>query len=263
MLSYLALEGVFPRGLTLSDSFLLIYTALVFGVVMVGGTFTGCALSYWVIYFLIWCRRRRGKGGDLTKLEIHAAINSKLFFIMSLSLAILVVLLVFSRSISGSNQKQLLTLGYFLVLGVWFIGLFGVKRENQLHLGRRIAVFLLLTIGLMVTIKPILLDITMATVGLRSNKGELVTLTAADKLKVTAVAEMHGLSVDFCEVPSTKLYGTTDLQVIWHRVGDASYVRITNGTEQRQSTLLVPLSSDLEIVISKNLVINCTSYGNA
>jgi hypothetical protein len=261
VLSYLALESVFPRGLTLSDSFLLIYTALIFGGVMVGGTFIGCALSYWIVYFVVWCRQRKGGRAGVTRPEIYAAINSGFLFIMSLSLALLVALLIFSRNISDSNQRQLLTLGYFLVLGVWFIGLFGMKREGQPHVVRRICVFLSLTVGLMVAIKPILLDITMSTVGLRSNQGELVALTAADKSKITALAEMHGLSVEFCDVPGTKFYGTTHLQVVWHRVGDASYVRLTIGREPRQATLLVSLSSEVEILRSKNLTIKCLSNG--
>jgi len=255
ILSYLATERIFPRGLTFGDSLLLVYSASMFGAVLLIGTLMGAATIYWLFFFvttaLIRLKKWRSANADL---EIHPSINSYIFAVLSLSFTALIILTICARS-PLPNSEYIPTLIYFLITGGFLLAIFGTKSKSKPPLKIKLLIFVAMIAALMVQIKPALLNITMITIGVRSWPGELVTVNDKDKKKIEGISRLHGLSVDFCDIADTNLRGTKDLEVVWHHIGEVSYVRIIG--KEGKGTVLIPLGKSVETYPSRSSTLNC------
>lgn len=255
ILLYLATERIFPRGLTFGDSLLLVYSATMFGIVMLIGTLLGAAAIYWLFFLvttaLISCQKRRGTSADF---EIHPAIKSNLFAAVSFFFTSLIIFTIYLKR-PLSNPEYILTLVYFLATGIFLLAIFGIKSKNKLTLKTKSIFFVVMATAFMALTKPALLNITMIAIGVRSWPGELVTVDEEDKKKIEGISRLHGLTVDFCDIAGTNLQGTKDLEVVWHHIGEVSYVRIVG--EKRKATVLMPLGRSVETYPSRSSTLNC------
>lgn len=251
LFTYLGGEGIFPRGLSLGDSLLLIYAASMFGFIMLVGISFGAAFSYWLLFLIVEVMERiqKNKSDGMT---IHPAIKGWGFVVTSLFMFLLFALGFYYSSLSGSPEN-FSVFAYFFAVGISLLFFWGVRRKGEGGaVKNKLSIFFLIIIMLILSLKPALSNLTMTAIGLRSSSGELVALNFEDKEKVIAVAALHGLKVSFCGIANTGLYGTLNLLVIWHRVGETSYVRV------RGHRLVIPLGRAVETYPSGRASLKCS-----
>ena len=113
-------------------------------------------------------------------------------------------------------------------------------------------------LGPIFVLHPALSEITMTALGVRSVPGSLVLLSNEDHQKLDEIAKNSGLVINFCQLPSSGKWATTDVRVVWHGIGTTSYIRLLDHASGGEYALAVSMpKSSIEIVNPARIKLLC------
>ena len=258
---YCLSEKIMPDGLSLGDAMLLVLVTLGFGVVMaigvVYGTFAALAPTKLIVVLCNYFDKSGQKRSLPTFFEGG--------FMTAVSIFCLAVFVLFgmwgSSKATAPDMKLLPTLACFSCIGLLLLSCFAIKRDgdNPRKLIWSISLGLMAVILPIATIHPALMNITMTTLGIRSVPGSLVIVSAAERDSLEELAAQAEINIEFCQLPKSGQWATTDIRVVWHGIGTTSFVSLMDRTPNGSRTLDIPLpKGDIQVVRPENLFFECS-----
>jgi hypothetical protein len=247
---YCLSEQIMPDGLSIGDAMTLIMVALSFGVVMTVGIAYGMFAALAPVQFMLAIVNAIKKEN---KPSFTTLWRGKIMTSMSVMFLLLIALLVLMSMSTGtaSDMKFGRTVGCFIVIGMMLLCFFAVKRDDDKPRGLawNLTLGALAIFAPILTIHPAVMNITMTALGIRSAAGSLIVIDASQYPKIDEVLTQSGLNVHFCQLPKSGNWATTDARVVWHGVGNTSYVAFLDRPSAGQHTIATPIpKNSLQVI---------------
>jgi MFS family permease len=245
-------EKIVPSGLSLGDVFfIIIIIALGFGTVMIVGSIYGVVAALLPVRCVFWLVRRLDRKSN-HQLEVIPSFQGKFAGVVSFFILLIFLMLIYAAHIKdGRDFSAARTFGFFPIFGVFLLLLFCTRwpGEQVSALLPRIGLATVLLGGIIATVHPALLNLTMTTIGIRSASNALIVVGNAEHTRLEEFAKQNSLDIRFCPLPGSDSWGTRDVRAIWHGIGATSYVQLLDRATGGQRNLRVPVSQDHLAVI--------------
>ncbi len=238
-------ESVSPSGAKLTDAFPFFYIAFSFSVILTLGALFGTCSVIGVYRTLIWIARRLKP-----KLNViyHPTIDGKFMLAVSWFLLAIFTLLPLQEKISPEINYWG-TLLFFLLVGFFVILLFLAKSnlEKPTTKAVKLGVLFMVTLLALIIYRPTLMNLTMGNAGMRSLPSDYVIIDTKNYDFAFALSQSLNLPFKACKIGATGKWVTRDMQVIWHGIGEKTFVRFVGTSEKKRQpggNSLYPLSRD-------------------
>ncbi|HKT29464.1 hypothetical protein [Dyella sp.] len=255
---YCYTEHIIPDGMSFGDVIFLIFMALGFGALFVFGVFYGLVVAFAPWRGLLWLVNKTRRDPAASPWKIPPFLDGGVFMVVSL-LCLILFLLSGIESKASPDARWLGTLSYFALCGFLLLVIFGANHPSKYRLSVRLSMAIVIAIflGLLPLTKPALLNITMTSLGIRSQQGALVLVSKDDYDRLTDLATQNGFIIDLFQFPHSSQWGMRGARVIWHGIGSTSYVRLMDKNSNDERALLVPIPrADLEVIRISDVSLN-------
>jgi len=264
LLLYCAAEGVMPDGTSAGGVLLLVFAVLGFGFVLTVGSAYGALSMLWALRILI-------AGGNRLLIKRGKPTASMRPALMSPGLATAISPICFAVFASGAglawfhgNSRAIGIVSFFMITGFLLLCFFGTNSPKESRIQWRL-VFTGIGSALFVAlsaVNPHLLDVTMGMLGIRALPNDAVIVAKTDRDNLVAWTKLHGITLRSCAIDGTDQWVIQNGIAVWHGLGSTSYVRIQEGPESLDKSVLVPVPSNgLTVLRQRNAGYRCPSSG--
>ncbi|WAL84977.1 hypothetical protein OYT13_11525 [Pandoraea sp. XJJ-1] len=258
---YCASEGFLPDGFSLGDAFLLVYVSFGFGVLALVGILYGAIAMLWVAGTFNFISNRIASKKGKPRTQLHRWISDR-FLIFGASPLVFIAFSVGLFFIDGAkDMRPRETIGFFLICGFLTIAIFGVSQResdvsetasaptpeqaaNRYKPKMRLAIYAALILVLMISVKPAMLNFTMANLGVRSLPKDLVVVNQTTHDRLIQLANHSKISIRFCPLEGSGEWASRDIRSVWGGVGSKSYLRLMDINSGGDRSILVPVARD-------------------
>jgi len=227
--TYCFSESISLSGVTFSDALPFFYVAFSFSLILTIGIAFGSYSSIVIFRSLVWIGRRFLPTVSVT---YHPLIDGKTPVIFStIVLAMLTFIPIGMKTPAENNYWG--TLLFFLIVGFFVLMLFlsESSAEQPMPKLKKFGVLFIVTIAGLVIYRPTLIDMTMSNVEIRTQSSDYVLLDTKNYEFALALSHSFGLPFLACKIGDTGKWSTRDLRIIWHGIGDKTFVKFTPSTD--------------------------------
>ena len=221
--TYCFSESISPSGVKLTDAFPFFYVAFSFSIILIVGVIFGTYSVISILRSLIWIAQRFKSKVTITH---HPIVDGKLPIAYSLILLTIFTILPLQLKMPPEINYWG-TLLFFFIVGFFVLILFLSKSglEQPITRAVKLGVLFVVTIFGLIVYHPTLMNITMGNIGMRSQPSDYILLDEKNYEFSAALANSLDLPFKACKIGETGKWVTHDLQIIWHGIGDKTFVR--------------------------------------
>lgn len=255
--SYISILRFLPQGLTVSDTLIFVFAFLGFSIFLILGIFSFAGSLLWIFGVLDviqvklierWERRGSHADSEPKGLRLKKFLRSRALLILSF---VSFLYIIFSLLDIHQNIPNKVSNGFdevvgifsgFLMAGFFIILFFGHEKQisNPTFISsnvwiEKLFLFLLVIALFLIFGNPKLtLKGSMMITGLYQ-KNVPVELTPANYKRLKSIAINMNVNITSCLLPSSENYLVSEVDVMWHGIGNRALLEINNWEEKNSN----------------------------